>query len=245
MALRLGRAVGRGARRSLSISGIVTLVLMIGYQVLFVGSVNAVIVDTLPSGVRSGDAGVGFALPVPTEAAAGLAVVALLLGIGFVLVTARLFARDNSDLSSLPGELFTRRLGRAFLSALVVSVVLGVAITVGFALLLVPGLFLAVSLQFALFAVAVEDTGPVEAFRRSWELASGNRWRLLVLVVLFGVVGGIGGAIGSLLAFVSPSIGQLASLVINSALVILTCGIIADSFVRLRGGPASATRSLA
>ena len=245
MALQLGTAIGRGARRSLSISGIVALVLMICYQVLFVGSFNTIIVDTLPSGVRSGDAGVGFALPLPTGVATGLAVVALLLGIGVFLVTARLFARDPSDLSSLPGNLFTRRLGRAFLSALVVSVVLGVAITVGFALLILPGLFLAVSLQFAVFAVAVEDTGPIEAFRRSWELASGNRWRLLALVILFGVVGGIGGAIGSLLAFVSPSVGQLASLVINSVFVILMYGIIADSFVQLRGGSASATRSLA
>ncbi|WP_318570693.1 hypothetical protein [Salinigranum marinum] len=245
MALQLGRAIGRGARRSLSISGIVALALMICYQVLFVGSFNAVIVDQLPSGVQSSGAGVGFALPLPTEVAAGLAVVALLLGIGVFLVTARLFARELSTLSSLPGDLFTRRIGRAFLSALVVSVVLGVAITIGFAFLLVPGLFLAVSLQFALFAVAVEDTGPVEAFRRSWELASGNRWRLLALVVLFGAVGAVGGAVGSLLAFVSPSVGQLASLVINSALVILMYGIIADSFVQLRGGSASATSSLA
>ncbi|WP_338742272.1 hypothetical protein [Haloplanus salilacus] len=245
MALQLGKAIGRGARRSLSSSGIVALVLMICYQVLFVGSFNAVVVDQLPSGVRSGDAGIGFALPLSTEVAAGLAVFALLLGIGVFLVTARLFARDLSDLSSLPGNLFTRRIGRAFLSTLVISVVLGVAIPIGFAFLLVPGLFLAVSLQFAVFAVAVEDTGPIEAFRRSWELASGNRWRLLALVVLFGVIGAIGGAVGSVFAFVSPSAGQLASLVINSVLVILMYGIIADSFVQLRGGSASATSSLA
>jgi hypothetical protein len=73
MALQLGTAIGRGAQRSLSISGIVALVLMICHQVLFVGSFNAIIMDTLPSGVRSGDAGVGFALPLPTEVAAGLA----------------------------------------------------------------------------------------------------------------------------------------------------------------------------
>ncbi|MEF8827517.1 MAG: hypothetical protein V5A15_00080 [Haloarcula sp.] len=245
MALQLGKAIGRGARRSLSISGIVALALTLCYQLLFVGSFNTIVVDRLPPGARSSSAGIGFALPLPTEVAAGLAVFALLLGIGIFLVTARLLSRDLSDLSSLPGELFTRRLGRAFLSAFVVSVVLGVAIPIGFVLFVVPGLFLTVSLQFAVFAVAVEDTGPVEAFRRSWELASGNRWRLLALVVLFGVVGGIGGAIGSLLAFVSPSVGQLVSLVVNSVLVILMYGIIADSFVQLRDGSASVTSSLA
>jgi len=246
MALRLGQALGRGARRAFSVSGIVALALTICYQVVFVGSFNTVIVNRLSPSVQSGDVGtIGFTLPLSTEVAAALGLVALLFGVGVFLVTARLLTRDLSALSSLPGELFTRRIGLAFLSALVVSVVLAVVIPLGFVLLFVPGLFLTVSLQFALFAVAVEDTGPVDALRRSWELASGNRWRLLALVVLFGVIGGIGGAVGSLFSFVSPSMGQLASLVINSVLVILMYGILADSFVQLRGEPAPARNSLA
>lgn len=245
MALRVGRAVGRGARRSLSISGIVALVLTICYQLLFIGSVNTIVVDRLPSGGQSSSAGVGFALPLPTEVAAALAVLALLLGTGVFLVTARLLTRDLSALSSLPGELFTRRIGRALLSALVISVVLTVVIPIGFALLLVPGLFLAVSLQFALFAVAVEDTGPLQALRRSWDLASGNRWRLLALVVLFGVLGAIGGTVGPLLGLVSPSVGQFASLVVNSVFVVTMYGIIADSFVQLRSGATPSTSSVA
>jgi uncharacterized membrane protein len=220
-------------------------VLTISYQLLFVGSVNTIVVDRLPSGVQSSSAGVGFTLPLSTEVAAALAVLALLLGTGVFLVTARLLTRNLSALSSLPGELFTRRLGRGFLSVLAISVILGVAIPVGFVLLFVPGLFLVVTFQFAVFVVAVEDTGPIEAFRRSWELASGNRWRLLALVVLFGVIGAIGGVVGTLLAFVSPSVGQLVSLVINSVVVILTYGIIAESFVQLRSGSASSTSSFA
>ncbi|GAB6860159.1 hypothetical protein JCM17092_02480 [Haloplanus litoreus] len=219
--------------------------LTICYQVVFVGSFNTVVVNRLPPSVQPDDVGtIGFTLPLSTEVAAALGLGALLLGIGVFLVTARLLTRDLPALSSLPGGLFTRRLGPAFLSAVVVSVVLAVVIPLGFALLFVPGLFLTVSLQFALFAVAVEDSGPIDALRRSWELASGNRWRLLALVVLFGVLGGLGGAVGSVFAFVSPSVGQLASLVINSVLVILMYGILADSFVQLRGEPAPSTNSL-
>jgi hypothetical protein len=246
MGLQLGQALGRGARRAFSISGIAALALTICYQVVFVGSFNTVVVNRLPPSVQSSDVGtIGFTLPLSTEVAAALALAALLLGVGVFLVTARLLARDLPALSSLPGGLFTRRIGPAFLSALVVSVVLAVVIPIGFALLFIPGLFLTVSLQFALFAVAVEDSGPIDALRRSWDLASGNRWRLLALVVLFGVLGGIGGAVGSLFAFVSPSMGQLASLVINSVLVVLMYGILADSFVQLRGASANATSSLA
>jgi hypothetical protein len=229
-----------------SVSGIVALVLTICYQVVFVGSFNTIIVNRLPPSIQPRDVEtIGFTLPLSTEVAAVLGIAALLFGVVVFLVAARLLTRDRSALSSLPGDLFTRRIGRAFLSGLVVSVVLAVTIPLGFALLFVPGLFLTVSLQFALFAVAVEDTGPVDALRRSWELASGNRWRLLALVILFGVLGGFGGAVGSLFAFVSPSAGQLASLAINSVLVILMYGILADAFVQLRGGSAPSTRSLA
>lgn len=241
--LQLGQAIGRGARRSLSTSGIAALALLVSYQVLFVISFNTIAMEQIPSEVQSSNTGVGFTLPLPTEFAAALIVFALLLGIGTLLITARLFARDVSALSSLPRELFTRRVGRAFISTLVVSVVLGIAIPIGFVLLFIPGLFLIVSLQFAVFAVAIEDAGPIGALRRSWELASGNRWRLLALVILFGIVTSVGGAIGSLFAFVSPSVGQLASIVLNSIFVILVYGIIADSFVQLRGESASVMRS--
>ena len=246
MVLQLGQALGRGARRAFSVSGIVALLLTICYQVVFVGSFNTIIVNRLPSSVQPDDVGtIGFTLPLSTEAAAALGLVALLFGVVVFLVTARLLTRDLAALSSVPGELFTRRIGYAFLSALVVSVALTVVIPLGFVLLFIPGLFLTVSLQFALFAVAVEDTGPIDALRRSWNLASGNRWRLLALVVLFGILGGIGGVVGSLFSFVSPSAGQLASLAINSVLIIVMYGILADSFVQLGGGSAPSTSSLA
>jgi len=246
MTLRLGQALEQGLKRAISTSGIVALVLMLGYQVLFVGSLNTIISNRLPPSAQAGAASpVGFTLPLSTQVASAVAVVSLVFGIGISLVVMRLLTRDLGSLASLPGELFTRRIGRALLSGLVVSVVLGIAIPIGFVLLFVPGLFLTVSLQFALYAVAVEDAGPVEALRRSWGLATGNRWRLLALVILFGVLGGIGGVVGSLFSFVSPAIGQVASLVFNSLIMILIYGILADSFVQLGGDTASSSHSLA
>jgi hypothetical protein len=182
--------------------------LIICYQVVFVGAFNTIIVNRLPASVRPSDIStIGFALPLSTEVAAALGFVAPLFGVGVFLATARLFMWDLDSLSSLPSGLFTRRIGRAFLSVVVVSTVLAVVVPLGFALLFIPGLFPTASLQFALFAVAVKDTDPIDALRRSWGLGSGNRWRLLALVVLFG--------------------------------------ILADSFVQLRGGAAPSTSSLA
>ncbi|MFC7173873.1 hypothetical protein ACFQL0_12030 [Haloplanus litoreus] len=64
MALRLGQALGRGARRAFSVSGIAALVLTICYQVVFVGSFNTVVVNRLPPSVQPDDVGtIGFTLP--------------------------------------------------------------------------------------------------------------------------------------------------------------------------------------
>jgi len=238
MALNLGRALGRGARRSASISGLVVLVLTVVYQLAFLGAVNTLVVNLLPAGAQPTDAGaIGFSLPLSTDVAAVLAFVSILFGTGVFLVAARLLARDPTTLASLPTEVFTRRLGRALLSLLVVNLLLAVALPIGLVLFVVPGLFLAVSFQFAVFAVAVEDHGPVGALRRSWVLASGSRWRLLALVVLLVVVGGIAGAMGSVFSLADPLVGQLVSLGVNSVFLVLMYGILADAFLQLREEP--------
>ena len=243
MALKLGRALGRGARRSASVSGLVVLVLTAVYQLVFLGAVNTLVVNLLPAGAQPAEVGsIGFSLPLSTDAAAALGVVSFLFGTGVFLVAARLLARDTTALGSLPAEAFTRRLGWALLSVLVVNVVLSILIPLGLALLIVPGLFLAVSFQFAVFAVAVEDDGPVAALRRSWELASGNRWRLLALVVLLGVVGGVSGAVGSVFSLADPLVGQVVSIGITSVFLVLMYGILADAFLQLREEPLLAGR---
>jgi hypothetical protein len=242
MALQLGRALGRGARRSASVSGLVVLVLSVLYQIAFLGAVNTAVVNLLPDGVRPTDAGaVGFSLPISTEMAGVLAVASLLFGTGVFVVAARLLARDPTTLGSLPTDAFTRRIGRALLSALVVNLVLAVAIPLGLALFVIPGLFLAVSFQFAVFAIAVEDAGPVGALKRSWALASGDRWRLLVLVLLLAVVGGVSGAVGSLFSLADPLVGQLLSLALTSVVLVLMYGILADAFLQLREEPVFGT----
>lgn len=238
MAFQLGRALSRGVRRSVSLSGLVVLGLTVLYQVAFVTSLNTLIVNQLPDQIQPSDVGMSsLTLPLSTDAAIVVTVVSFLIGFGVFLVAARLLSRDLAELSTLPADVFTRRIGRAFLSAAAVSLVLGVVVPLGFALFIVPGLFLAICFQFAIFAVAVEDEGPLDALRRSWELARGNRWRLLGLVVLLGVVGGISGAAGSLFSLANPLIGQLVSLGANSIFLVLMYGILADAFLQLREEP--------
>ena len=249
MSLSIGQALGRGTRRSLSVSGIVLFVTMVVYQVLFVGALNTVVVNSLPPNVSPADVGtVGFTLPVSTAVAAAIGVGSLLFGTALFLVATRLLSRDISALNSIPLSLVGHRFGRAFLSTLAVSLVLAVVIPIGLAFLLVPGLFLAVSFQFAVFAVGVEDCGPLAGLRRSWELASGNRWRLFGLLLVVTGVTVVASIPGTAVSLADPTVGQLVSLVITSVVVTVMYGILADAFVQLRerstAGAASETAAL-
>lgn len=246
MTLKIGTAIGRGTKRSLSVSGIVLLVAMALYQVALVGSMNTIVLNSLPADAppeATTQIGVGF--PISTAVAAALGVVAFLFGVGIFIAATRLFSRDLSELGSVPMGVIGRRFGWAFLSTLAVSLILGIIIPIGFVFLLVPGIFFAVSFQFAVFAVGVEDHGPISALRRSWELATGNRWRLFGVLLIVAVLGGIGGAIGSLVSIASPTAGQLVSLGFNSVFTVVTYGILADAFVQLRGESGSGAASSA
>lgn len=248
MSVQIGSAVNRGARRVISASGLVVFALALTYQLLFAGSVNTVLIDAL-SGTGFSETGPELlTLPVSMTVATVLAVAALLIGFGTFLIGARLFARPTAELSSVPSDMFTRRLLPAFLSTVVVSFVVGVLVTLGLIVFVIPGVFLIVSLQFTLFAVSVEDAGPIAALSRSWDLASGNRWGLLGLILLVSVVSTAVNAGGSLVsvALVGPAGSQVISLVANTFVLVFTYGVLADAYLQVRDGdPGAGSRQAA
>ena len=234
MSLQIGDALGDGIRRSLTYSGGVLMALTFVYQLLFLGSINAIFVDILPpEAQQSGQ--LGFALPVPAAVAGVIALLGLAFGIVLYIAATRALTREQSELDSLPGELFTRRMGRALVSAVGANIVVTIAVTIGFILLFVPGIFLAISFIFVIFAVGVEDERAIDALSRSWELASGNRWGLFALGLIVGVVTGVGSSIGSVASFVSPVAGQILSLALTSVFSIVGYGILADAYLQVSG----------
>jgi hypothetical protein len=76
----------------------------------------------------------------------------------------------------------------------------GVITAFGFILLIIPGIWLAVSLYFAAQAVVAEGRSPVEALRRSRELVSGQWWRIFGIGVFFSIVVGVASGIVNVLA---------------------------------------------
>ncbi|QLD90770.1 hypothetical protein HWV07_17655 [Natronomonas salina] len=233
MTLQIGDAIGDGIRRSLTKSGGVLMALMFAYMLVFMGAMNTVMLEFLPKEAQ-GSEQFGLALPVPPAVAGAITLLGMLFGIVFYIVAVRALTRDQAKLSSLPSELFTRRIGRATISAIGANIITQIAITIGFILLFIPGIFLAVSLIFVVFAIGVEDRRAIDSLSRSWQLVSGNRWSLFALGLIVVVTVGIVGGVSSIFTIVDPVIGQIVNLAVISIVSIVSYGILADAYVQLR-----------
>ena len=124
-----------------------------------------------------------------------------------------------------------------FPTMLAIQILCGIAIGLGFILLLVPGLYLLGRL--ALVAPAVADRSlynPFEAIRTSWDLTRGNGWAIffflflvaLVIVIAALIIGGIvsviagsepgfGRMLGGFVEAVFSAVGSLASIAVSAA----------------------------
>ena len=94
---------------------------------------------------------------------------------------------------------------------IVTGLLLGIAIAIGFLLLIVPGLFLITIWIAVIPAIVLENRGIGESFGRSRELVRGNGWNVFgVIVLTFLILIGVGIVVGLVL---SPIEQWLASLI--------------------------------
>lgn len=78
---------------------------------------------------------------------------------------------------------------RRFPVVLGVVVLFSLAVGVGFALFLIPGIYLVVAFVFAPVAAITERKGVLDSFKYSFELVRGRWWRTAVLLTIIGIVG--------------------------------------------------------
>jgi uncharacterized membrane protein len=62
----------------------------------------------------------------------------------------------------------------------------------GFILLIIPGIFFALRLQFTCYLIVDKNLGPVEAVKTSWKITKGNAWNLFFLGILLGLINILG-----------------------------------------------------
>jgi hypothetical protein len=157
-------------------------------------------------------------------------VLSLLIGLASLVVgiaAIRVFVTDETE--QVPREYFTRNMGWAVLNFIVGAIVFGIAVALGFVALIIPGIFLLVTLAFWTIFVAVEDQNFIEGFRQSWGLTRGHRLKLLLLgivVLLISVVinaiFGVGFVGGALVGLVLAQVGSAIVTVFSTAALAAT-----------------------
>lgn len=82
------------------------------------------------------------------------------------------------------GDLFGG--GSYFLSVLVANLISSIAVGVGFILLIVPGVILALGLNMTLPLIVDRNLGPIDALSESWKLTEGSRLNLFIYWLIAG-----------------------------------------------------------
>jgi hypothetical protein len=114
----------------------------------------------------------------------GAGLVSMVLSIALLVVSIaaiRVFVSNETE--RLPREVFTRNMVWAAINVFVGMIVFGIIVALGLVALIVPGIFLLVTLAFWTVYVAVEDQNFIKAFQSSWGLTRGYRFNLLLLGV--------------------------------------------------------------
>ena len=82
---------------------------------------------------------------------------------------------------------------------------------------LVATVFLTASWMVSPAIVTLEQAGPVTALRRAWTLATGDRWRILGLILLLGVLQIVLSSLLSFVLFASFVTDQVVQLILQQA----------------------------
>jgi hypothetical protein len=123
---------------------------------------------------------------------------------------------------------------------ILVGIVAGIGIVIGFILIIVPGLILITVWSVAAPVVVLERPGGLRALRRSRELVKGNGWNVFAVILLLVI---FVGAVSLVIEGVANSAGTGVGLVVRVIVGILTAPIsslaAAVLYFELRGSTAS------
>lgn len=75
-----------------------------------------------------------------------------------------------------------------YIILLTASIFFWTAVLLGFMLLVIPGIFLAVRLIFYKYAVLLDEGGIVSSLEKSWKATKGNGWRIAALMLVFAAM---------------------------------------------------------
>jgi hypothetical protein len=181
-------------------------------------------------------------------ASAGLAFIALIVSLVATTLFTGMVVELVSDVQDGRRDASAGQLLRAVMPVLgkliLVGIVAGVGILIGFILIVIPGLILATIWSVAAPVVVLERPGGLRALGRSRELVRGNGWNVFAVILLLVILVGL---LASGIEFAGDAAGTAVGLVVRVVVGILTAPISALAaavlYFDLRGAHADAARS--
>lgn len=240
MSLNIGDALSDGAAKLTTAGGIQLAVIYILLQLLTaLGTNSAVAAVETPAGT-SGMATTTLSLPIGVAGGAALATLGGVLNVALTIVALRTLTHDTAELGSIPSGVADDML-KTWVFLVVALIVQGIAVGIGFVLLIIPGIFLMVSLIFTQVFVAVEGEGPFEALSSSWSLAKGNRFPLFGLGVVLFVISLLVNIPAGIVTFLIPVVGTLLTYVVSGFVSIFSLAVLIAAYQQLQSESASTT----
>lgn len=170
-----------------------------------------------------------------------LVVLSIVIAIGTEavrVVATRVFAAGATD--GVPSAMARRRIVSATAFTFIGGIILSIAVSIGAVLLILPGLFLFVTMVFFRMEVAVADQGMFSAMSRSWSLTDGHRFELFGLVAvvfIIGVIVSVGAGFLTVFFPQSSTIGALLSQVVNgtvnAGMILFSLSAVTAAWTRL------------
>jgi len=237
MSVDISAVLEGGYERTIAPTGLQFAVIF--YVISLLSALFSVGVEPVPADSIPGDmapAGGGGPAGPSLGLSPGIAgVLSLLLAIVSVVVTIaaiRTFVAGETE--TIPREFPRRNIAWAGVNFVVGGIVFAIVVGVGFVLLVIPGLFLLVSLFFWTIFVAVEDENFVEGFQSSWQLTGGHRLVLFALGVIVVVVAIVVSVVFGIPALFLPDVlGFLLSEVGSALLTVFFLATAAEAYTQL------------
>jgi hypothetical protein len=115
----------------------------------------------------------------------------------YALLTGAITRAVASETAGLPIDLSDsyNYAGGRILPILWVSILCGLAVALGFILLVIPGIFVLVKLSVTVPSLVVENRRGTDALGRSWDLVKGHWWHIFGALILAWIISAVATAI--------------------------------------------------
>ena len=115
-----------------------------------------------------------------------IAIVGLIMWLISLILYNAILSRIGMVATGEPGELFDALITgiRKTFPVFIAAILYSIAVTIGWVLLIIPGLILMLTLIFFQVLIVVDDEGIIAALKKSHSLVWGNYWRTAVVVLI-------------------------------------------------------------